>query len=123
MNVGSEWLVDAGGCRADALASIDVLRTLFERAIRELDLHPLHEPRFHAFPGAGGITGFVMLTESHLACHTYPEHGVATFNLYCCRPRNEWPWRERLIEILGASEVSVRQIERVVASELVSSCR
>lgn len=115
MNVGCEWLVDASGCRADSLASVDALQALFARIIGELDLHPLHEPRFHLFPGAGGITGFVMLTESHLACHTYPEHGVATFNLYCCRPRPEWLWRERLEEILGASDVNVRVVERAGA--------
>jgi S-adenosylmethionine/arginine decarboxylase-like enzyme len=53
-----------------------------------------------------------MLTESHLACHTYPEFGVATFNLYCCRERPSWPWDERLREMLGASAVSVRRVRR-----------
>ncbi len=121
MNVGSEWLIDATGCDGPALASVEVLHALFGRILGELDLHPLHDPQFHVFPAPGGITGFVMLTESHLACHTYPEHGVATLNLYCCRPRPEWPWRERLAEILGATGVSVRNIERV--SELVTACR
>ena len=44
----------------------------------------------------GGITGLLLLTESHLACHTFPERGFAAFNLYCCRPREDWPWPERL---------------------------
>jgi S-adenosylmethionine decarboxylase len=121
MNVGSEWLIDAGGCDAEALASVEALRSLFARVIGDLDLHPLHDAQFHVFPSPGGITGFVMLTESHLACHTYPEHGVATFNLYCCRPRPEWPWRERLIELFGAEHVRVQAVERAV--ELVVSCR
>jgi S-adenosylmethionine decarboxylase len=54
----------------------------------------------------------VMLTESHLACHTYPEHGLAAINLYCCRPRPEWPWEERLAALLGATDVRVRKVER-----------
>jgi S-adenosylmethionine decarboxylase len=53
-----------------------------------------------------------MLSESHLACHTYPEHGVLAMNLYCCRPRPEWPWRERLAELVGATRVDVRVCER-----------
>lgn len=113
MNIGSEWLVDAAGCRADALTNVVLLRSLFERLVLELDLHPLHEPAFHVFPQTGGITGFVMLSESHLACHTYPEHGIITLNLYCCRPRPEWPWRERLQAMLGAAEVTVRNLERM----------
>ena len=114
MNIGSEWLVDAAGCRVDALTDVATLRVLFDRAIVELDLHPLHAPQFHVFPPPGGVTGFVMLSESHLACHTYPEHGIITVNLYCCRPRPEWPWHERLRDILGASAVSVRSFARMM---------
>jgi len=32
------------------------------------------------------VTGLLLLTESHLACDTFPERGFASFNLYCCRP-------------------------------------
>ena len=87
----------------------------------QLDLHPIHDPQFHVFPAPGGITGFVMLSESHLACHTYPEHGVLTINLYCCRPRPEWAWSERLAEIVGATNVDVREVTRATR-ELVT-CR
>ena len=112
MEIGTEWLVEAAGCGEDALKDVALLDALFARVIRELDLRPLHDPKWHVFPGPGGVTGFVMLTESHLTCHTYPEHGVATINLYCCRRRDQWPWRERLAELLGATEVRVREVER-----------
>ena len=112
MDIGAEWLVEASGCDSESLADPEVLTRLFQRIIEELDLHPLHEPALHVFPPPGGITAFVMLTESHLACHTYPEHGVIALNLYCCRIREEWPWQERLTEILGASDVRVRALMR-----------
>ena len=67
---------------------------------------------WHKFPGEGGVTGMAALTESHLACHTYPEHGIATFNLYCCRTRPEWDWEANLKELLAASSVKVTKIER-----------
>jgi S-adenosylmethionine decarboxylase len=53
-----------------------------------------------------------LLTESHLACHTYPEHGVATFNLHCCRARPRWAWEAVLQQALGATRVSVRELRR-----------
>jgi S-adenosylmethionine decarboxylase len=112
MEIGSEWLVEAAGCRAAALRDGALLRDLFAQVLRDLDLHALHEPAWHVFPGAGGITGFVMLTESHLACHTYPEHGVATINLYCCRPRPAWDWDGKLRALLGAADVRVRVVAR-----------
>ena len=112
MHIGSEWLIEATGCNADALRSVETLDALFARVIDELRLHPVHDPAWHVFPGPGGITGFVMLMESHLSVHTYPEHATATINLYCCRPRAAWAWEERLVEILGATSVRVRELER-----------
>ena len=67
---------------------------------------------WHKFDGEGGVTGLIALTESHLACHTYPEYGTATFNLYCCRTRPEWNWEAELKTALGATEVNVQKIER-----------
>ncbi|HYE13473.1 MAG TPA: S-adenosylmethionine decarboxylase [Pyrinomonadaceae bacterium] len=112
LTVGTEWLVEASGCDAEALRDVERLRALFSRAVEELSLRVVGEPVWHKFPGAGGVTGLALLSESHLACHTYPEFGFATFNLYCCRERPRWPWDERLRELIGARAVSVRRFSR-----------
>ena len=112
MNVGTEWLIDARGCQAEQLADLTAVRALCERIIRELDLKVIGDGQWHQFPAPGGVTGLYLLSESHLACHTYPELGVATFNLYCCRPRPRWLWEARLQAMLGAASVSVRYITR-----------
>jgi S-adenosylmethionine decarboxylase len=112
LTVGTEWLIEASGCDAAALRDAGRLRAVFARAVSELDLCVVGEPQWHTFPGEGGVTGLVMLTESHLACHTYPEFGVATFNLYCCRERPAWAWDERLREMIGARDVQVRSVSR-----------
>lgn len=115
LTVGTEWLIEASGCDHAALGDVERLRAVFERAIAELDLRVVGQLLWHKFPGEGGVTGLALLTESHLACHTYPEFGVATFNLYCCRERPVWAWRERLEEMLGASVVNVRSVCRATA--------
>ncbi len=112
MFVGTECLVDASGCDPTALRDLARVRALLDRVVRELDLHPVGDPIWHAFDGEGGVTGMYLLSESHLTAHTYPEWGVATFNLYCCRPRDAWPWDEVLRAALGATAVSVRAVSR-----------
>jgi S-adenosylmethionine decarboxylase len=76
---------------------------------------------WHEFAGEGGITGVVLLSESHLSCHTFPESGFAAFNLYCCRPRAAWPWEAVLAERLGASTVHVRSETRGLAPAAIPS--
>lgn len=112
MTVGYEWLIDAVECEANNLRDVEKLRGVFARIISDLQLKTVGEGAWHKFEGEGGVTGLVMLTESHLACHTYPEYKTATFNLYCCRERPEWNWTENLKEMLGAKNVKITKIER-----------
>lgn len=111
MIVGTEWLIEAEGCDPEKLRDESLLRDIFARIIDELGLKAIGSV-WYKFDGMGGVTGMVALTESHLACHTYPEYGIATFNLYCCRTRPEWDWEKNLKTDLGTTHVSVMKVER-----------
>ncbi len=112
MIVGTEWLIEAFDCEASKLREVETLREVVTRVITDLNLKTLGEGFWHQFEGENGVTGLVALTESHLACHTYPEYKTATFNLYCCRTRPAWNWAGNLKEMLGANEVKITKIER-----------
>ncbi len=112
MIIGTEWLVEAHGCGPEALRDLDCVRGVLEDVLRRLELRVVGDGLFHRFGGEGGVTAMYLLTESHLTCHTYPEHGLATFNLYCCRPRPGYPWDETLAAALGAARVTVRALAR-----------
>lgn len=111
MIVGTEWLIEANGCDAAALGDEETIRGVLKRVIADLGLRSVGSV-WHKFPAPGGITGLIALTESHLACHTYPEHGTATFNLYCCRTRPDWDWESHLFTALKARSVTVTRLER-----------
>ncbi|MEP6849271.1 MAG: adenosylmethionine decarboxylase [Acidobacteriota bacterium] len=122
MIVGTEWLIEATGCNEASLRDEATLRSIFANIIRDLQLKTISE-NWHKFEGEGGVTGLVMLTESHLTCHTYPEHGTATFNLYCCRTRPEWNWETNLTNALDSSSVAVTKIERGMIGSAISNPR
>ena len=112
MIVGTEWLIEAFDCDARKLREVSILQSVFASLIDDLSLKTLGRPLWHKFGGEGGVTGLLMLTESHLACHTYPEYRTATFNLYCCRIRPEWDWAANLKMMLAAGEVKITRIAR-----------
>ncbi|NNF13274.1 MAG: S-adenosylmethionine decarboxylase [Gemmatimonadetes bacterium] len=116
-SLGREWIVEARGCDPSALKDLPTLRRLFERIIDEMGLNEVRPSVWHVFPGAGGITGMSLLAESHLTCHTFPEHGTVCLNLFCCRPRPEWDFAEGLAEVLDADDVHVRSVARRFAPE------
>src|SRR3954464_13851460 len=117
---GTEWIVEAYGCVPDRLRDLATLQSLFAQLTLELDLHACGDGRWHQFPTTGGITGMTVLTESHLACHSFPEYGTLCLNLFCCRPRAEWDFAGRLRAVLGAHTVNVRRLDRPYA-ELAGS--
>ena len=116
---GVEWMVEAFGCDAACLTSRDALAALVGDLVASLALRPVAPAAWHQFPPPGGITGMVLLAESHLALHTFPEHGSATLNLFCCAPRPDWDWATGLDQHLGATEVRVRRVEREYAAPVI----
>ena len=109
---GVEWIIDAYGCDGAALADLSRLQTLFDRLIADLRLTPVGAAVWHTFPPPGGITGFVVLAESHLACHTFPEFGSICVNVFCCRARAGVDATAVMADLLGATSTRLRAIER-----------
>ena len=59
------------------------LRDCCLQAVMACGLTPVGE-LFHRFEPGGGVTGVVLLAESHLAVHTWPELGAVTIDVYVC---------------------------------------
>jgi S-adenosylmethionine decarboxylase proenzyme len=81
---GLHLTADLYGCAATALmADADALRALSLQAVGAAGLKPVGL-LFHPFAAGGGVTGVVLLAESHLALHTWPELAAATLDVYVC---------------------------------------
>jgi S-adenosylmethionine decarboxylase len=112
LTTGAEWIVDARGCVEEGLRRLSSVQDFCGLVIRELSLKVVGEPQWHQFAAPGGVTGLYLLTESHLAVHTFPELGLITLNLYCCRPRREFDWTSALESHFRATDVRVIRIAR-----------
>jgi S-adenosylmethionine decarboxylase len=110
---GIEWLLEAYGCPGAVLSSRERLADLFQTILTGMKLKPVGAPVWHQFPDTGGITGFWLLQESHLAIHTFPEYESACLNVFCCTERPALEWRARLFRHLGAKEVQIREYRRI----------
>ena len=86
---GLHIIADLYNCqKGDLLVSSENLRALCVKTCQETGLTVLGE-HFYQFNGAdgtqeGGATGAVVLAESHLAVHTWPERDGATLDVYVC---------------------------------------
>jgi len=81
---GLHILAEFHACTGDRQLLLDGARLaqLCRSACRDAGLAVVAEA-FHQFAGAGA-TGAVVLAESHLAVHTWPEDDAVTLDLYVC---------------------------------------
>lgn len=87
---GLHLTADLQGCPGSHpwMCDIGSLREACTAWVAHVGLKPVGEC-FHAFaplgPGQqGGVTGMVLLAESHLAVHTWPESGLVTLDVFVC---------------------------------------
>jgi len=81
---GLHLTADLHACAGAALCfDPPALRALCLQAVAEAGLLAVGE-LFHRFDGDGGVTGVVLLAESHLALHTWPELRAVTPDVYVC---------------------------------------
>ena len=99
---GLHLIVDMYRCAGmtAALTERDALETLCVAQCREAGLTPVGS-YFHQFVDergeAAGVTGTVVLAESHLAIHTWPESGAVTLDVYVCNFSRDNSDRARVV--------------------------
>jgi S-adenosylmethionine decarboxylase len=80
---GTHLLADLGGIAAEKLCSCTALDALLRAAAEAANARVLHS-HFHGFGDGQGVTGVVLLAESHISIHTWPECGFAAADIFMC---------------------------------------
>lgn len=63
---------------------------------------------FHGFGDGQGVTGVVVLAESHITIHTWPEHGFAAIDIFMCGKANAFLPIKYLVEAFEATKFDYR---------------
>lgn len=101
------------GCNERALDNPCLVLSLLKRAVKASGAHPVESVCRHFDPQ--GVTGIMMVQESHFAVHTWPEKGYAAIDAFTCGERCD-PMKAVEVFKRGfkAKSVDVREITRGV---------
>ncbi|MDC8757796.1 adenosylmethionine decarboxylase [Janthinobacterium fluminis] len=80
---GTHLLADLSGIAAEKLNRSGDIESLLRGAARAAGAQVLHS-HFHSFGEGQGVTGVVLLAESHISIHTWPEFGFAAADVFMC---------------------------------------
>jgi S-adenosylmethionine decarboxylase proenzyme, Bacillus form len=80
--LGLHILADLYGVDFEKIDHVEDVKALLEGAVKYANLSKLSS-HFHQF-NPHGATGVILLEESHISIHTWPEHGYAAIDVYTC---------------------------------------
>ena len=72
------------------------------------------ETSLHGFEPSGGITGVVLLSESHMSIHSWPEYGFAALDIFMCGSAALEKTIATLVQAFTPSRYDVQEFERGV---------
>ena len=108
---GIHLLADFHGVSADKLVSCEAIDTLLRAAATAAGATILHS-HFHSFGPQLGVTGVLLLAESHISIHTWPEFGFAAADIFMCGDAMPQLALDVIELALGARSRSVQTISR-----------
>lgn len=116
----THFLVELWNADREKLDSVTEIRQLLLEAARHARVTVLHSA-FHRFNPVG-VSGVIMIAESHITIHTWPEAGYAAADIYTCGDR-AMPEAavEYLADIFGADNVDVTRLTRGVRRQIARS--
>lgn len=92
VRLGRHVLVDFFGIDPKKLRDRRRLMEVLRRALERGGFNVIKEAGGHKFKGGGkGVTGFILLAQSHAAFHSYPEYGYFALDIYSCGTHDPKP--------------------------------
>lgn len=102
---GVHIMIDGYTAAGPLMVDQQALHNLLSKLPGEMGMHPLGEPVVvsvgaNCKKDPGGLSGFIMIAESHISFHTFPARGFVTIDLYTCQLDVN---RERVIDRLKSA--------------------
>lgn len=109
--LGRQILVEYYDCNNDVINDVSKIESMLLEATRRSNASIISH-NFHKF-SPHGISGTVVIAESHVAIHTWPEYGYAAVDIFTCGETiDPWIIQEYLKEGFESGNVSSMEMKR-----------
>lgn len=111
--LGRQYLIEFGGCDPAIIGSGAHVRGILLEATQRLKATIIKD-LFHSF-NPHGVSGVVVIAQSHVAVHTWPEHRLASMDIFTCSEGLDIDAAIGCLKAgFGANSVSITEVKRGV---------
>jgi S-adenosylmethionine decarboxylase len=111
-------VVDGYGADTDKLTDEDLLFAFLDEYPATIGMTKMMTPQVYTYRGKTpedwGLSGFVLIAESHISVHTFPDRGYINIDIFSCKEFDPVSSLEEVKRTFGLAEVRVWTMERGV---------
>jgi len=113
---GPHLTLDLSGCNKKKLENLEFVFNLLNNLPKIINMTPITQP--YVFPYSGlkaedsGITGFLVIAESHISIHTFSQKDYVFVDVFSCKGFDVDIAKEYFIKAFDAKEYVVNVVER-----------
>lgn len=108
--MGRHVIAELWQCDFDKLNDMDYIEKTFVDAALKSGAE-IREVAFHKF-APQGVSGVVIISESHLTIHSFPEHGYASVDVYTCGDLDPTIAADYIAQALDSKQSEVTEVPR-----------
>lgn len=110
MAVGYHCIWDIYECDESKISFVKDVKATLHELVKETQLTSVNESYKQFTPV--GVTGIILLEESHISIHTWPEKKFAAIDVFSCRRFNDSKMEDIILKLLGSSRIETNIIKR-----------
>lgn len=115
--LGKHILAEVFGCDPSILNNSKAIEDIMVKAALAAGAE-VREVAFHKF-SPQGVSGVVVISESHLAIHTWPEYGYAALDVFTCGERvDPWDACNFILKEFQAKTMTATEVRRGIFDQL-----
>lgn len=117
MSFGPHFILDGYGCKRNSLIDLEHVYDFLDKLPERIGMTKISQPHVFKYSGVKpqdwGVTGTVILAESHCSFHSFPErHNFITIDCYSCKFFDPNLVLEVIQEYFGPQDYEYHVIER-----------
>ncbi len=113
---GPHLMLDLNNCDPDKLNDLDYCYHILDALPDRIGMTKITRPYVFRYEGKvpddAGITGVVIIAESHISLHTYPLKNYAFLDVFSCKPFDTEKTRDYLIKAFESQQPTVNLTDR-----------
>lgn len=120
--LGRHLIVEYTGCNRDILDNLEQLEKALTGAVRKAGA-TIVKATFHRY-NPQGVSGVVVIAESHMSIHTWPEYGYAAVDFFTCGDECDPKLaHEHMMKALECDSADVKELKRGMPSAIDEQLR